>query len=304
MSCFMDHALSRRLERAEGSIGTSCIAASQELRPEVGATWQDFDGTYAMFDGVESPITQTFGLGLFGPTTASSLSAIEAYLESRGAAVMHEVSPLAGLATIALLVDRGYRPHELSTVLVHAIDERMTAPTSETLCVRMIEPADFAGWIETSVAGWSEDPVIVRVIRSMAEIACANRSMTHFVVERDNAPIATASLGVHDGVALLAGASTIPAGRGLGAQAMLLAARLVEARRRGCELAMMVTEPGSTSQRNAERRGFRVAYTRTKWRLARGDGSALDGTMGGRPARSSSTRVNLLSDVDKVDVVR
>jgi hypothetical protein len=35
----------------------------------------------------------------------------------------------------------------------------------------------------------------------------------------------------------------------------------------GCELAMMVTEAGSQSQRNAERKGFRIAYTRTKWRL-------------------------------------
>jgi len=35
----------------------------------------------------------------------------------------------------------------------------------------------------------------------------------------------------------------------------------------GCDLAMMVAEVGSRSQRNAERRGFRIAYTRTKWRL-------------------------------------
>jgi hypothetical protein len=27
----------------------------------------------------------------------------------------------------------------------------------------------------------------------------------------------------------------------------------------------MVTQPGSGSQRNAERHGFRIAYTRTKW---------------------------------------
>ena len=33
----------------------------------------------------------------------------------------------------------------------------------------------------------------------------------------------------------------------------------------GCDLAMMVAEPGSNSQRNAERKGFRIAYTRTKW---------------------------------------
>jgi hypothetical protein len=31
---------------------------------------------------------------------------------------------------------------------------------------------------------------------------------------------------------------------------------------------MMVAEAGSNSQRNAERKGFRVAYTRIKWKLA------------------------------------
>jgi hypothetical protein len=36
----------------------------------------------------------------------------------------------------------------------------------------------------------------------------------------------------------------------------------------GCDLAMMVAEAGSDSQRNAERQGFRIAYTRMKWRLA------------------------------------
>jgi hypothetical protein len=29
---------------------------------------------------------------------------------------------------------------------------------------------------------------------------------------------------------------------------------------------MMITSVGTTSQHNAERNGFRVAYTRTKWR--------------------------------------
>ena len=30
---------------------------------------------------------------------------------------------------------------------------------------------------------------------------------------------------------------------------------------------MMGAAPGSSSQRNAERHGFRIAYTRIKWRL-------------------------------------
>jgi len=269
MSWFMDLTLSRRLERTEGAIATTFPAVQQEVAPELGATWHDFDGTYAIFDGVTSPMTQTFGLGMFGAVTPEALSAIEDFFETRGAAVMHEVSPLAGVETLALLVDRGYRPIELSTVLVQEITGRMEAPSSLTLHVRTAEAADRGAWIDTSVAGWSEDPTFASLIRPIAHVASANRAMLHFMVEREGAPIATASMGIHDGVALLAGASTIPSGRGLGAQGMLLWARLAEARRRGCEIAMMITAPGGTSQRNAERRGFRVAYTRTKWRLAR-----------------------------------
>jgi hypothetical protein len=52
-------------------------------------------------------------------------------------------------------------------------------------------------------------------------------------------------------------------------QGALLSERLRYARTHGCDLAMMVAEAGSESQRNAERKGFRIAYTRTKWRLFR-----------------------------------
>jgi GNAT superfamily N-acetyltransferase len=73
-------------------------------------------------------------------------------------------------------------------------------------------------------------------------------------------------LAMHDGIALLAGASTKPAHRRKGAQLALLGARLAAARRHGCDLAVMAARPGSASQRNAERHGFRIAYTRLKWR--------------------------------------
>lgn len=269
MPGFMDLTLARRLERAEGAVGAAFTAVTRRVKPEVGATWHDFDGTYAIFDGADSPLTQTFGLGLFASATPPALAAIEAFFAERGAAAMHEVSPLASVATYALLVDRGYRPIELSTVLVQPTAEPAATPDSPALRVRIAGPDDGAAWVETSVAGWSDDPAISQHIRAIAEVTIANEAMLHFLVEHHGAPIATAALGTHDGIALLAGASTIPSARGLGAQALLLAARLAEGRRRDCEIAMMVTEPGSVSQRNAERRGFRVAYTRTKWRLTR-----------------------------------
>jgi GNAT superfamily N-acetyltransferase len=75
-------------------------------------------------------------------------------------------------------------------------------------------------------------------------------------------------LCLHDGVALFSGSATLPTMRRRGLQTALLEARLRYAHEHGCDLAMMVAEAGSQSQRNAERRGFQVAYTRTKWRLS------------------------------------
>ena len=87
-----------------------------------------------------------------------------------------------------------------------------------------------------------------------------------FLAEVDGKPIAAGGMTIHEGVACLAGASTVPEGRRQGAQRALLDARLRDAADHGCDLAMMGALPGSASQRNAERQGFRIAYTRIKWR--------------------------------------
>ena len=87
---------------------------------------------------------------------------------------------------------------------------------------------------------------------------------------RSGQPIATGTVCLGEGVALLAGACTVPEARKQGAQLALLEARLRAAAEQGCDLAMMCAAPGSASQRNAERHGFRIAYTRIKWRLPAG----------------------------------
>jgi len=38
--------------------------------------------------------------------------------------------------------------------------------------------------------------------------------------------------------------------------------QLAAAREQGCDLALTITSPGSDSQRNMERMGFRLAYTK------------------------------------------
>ena len=83
-----------------------------------------------------------------------------------------------------------------------------------------------------------------------------------FLAFIDDHPAGGGAILIHRGVALLAGAATLPPYRNRGVHAALHHARLALARRSGCDLAAQGAQPGSTSQRNAERRGLRVAYTR------------------------------------------
>ena len=262
---FADLQLARRLEQTEGRGNAAFVEAQARLDPSSGAIWKVAGGTSVMFAGVGSPITQTFGLGMHEPLKEHDLDAIERFFTSRGSAVFHEVCPLAGVEVFATLVRRGYKPMELSSVLYQPIEADMRIEVNPELTVRKVEQNEVGMYGKVSAQGWSEHPELMRYIEGFAKlsVACA----TCFVAERDGKPIATAALFMHEGTALLAGASTIPGGRRQGAQNALLDTRLRTAASNGCDLAMMVASPGSASQRNAERQGFRIAYTRTKWQL-------------------------------------
>ncbi|MEA2542089.1 MAG: hypothetical protein QOH35_3455 [Acidobacteriaceae bacterium] len=262
---FADLDLCRRLERAEGQACLEFAESRHRLDPESGAAWMQCAGANVVFDGVDSPITQTFGLGLFEPLTPGALDQMERFFRDRGAVVVHEVSPLAGIPTLDLLCARGYRPIELSSVMYRPIDR---PGTRENTAARVAAPEECALWAEVSARGWAHDnPDLRGFLEQFGAIAFARKQSVHFIAELNGQPGAAGALSLHDGVALFGGAATVPEMRRQGLQAALLEARLRYAFEHGSLLAMMVTEAGSQSQRNAERQGFRIAYTRTKWRL-------------------------------------
>jgi len=71
-----------------------------------------------------------------------------------------------------------------------------------------------------------------------------------------------ASMRMFEGIAQLTGAATLPDKRRRGVQSALLSTRLAHASRRGCDLAVVTTQPGSKSHENVQRQGFELLYTR------------------------------------------
>jgi GNAT superfamily N-acetyltransferase len=258
--------LSRRLERAEALAGAKFVESRARIDPACGAQWINIVRAWAMFDGPRSPATQTFGLGLFQIPTPEEMECIEGFFRDRDAPPFHEVSPLADRSMLPLLAGRGYRPVELTSVMFQSIERRDTSASG--VQVRIARAAEFDLWAQTAAQGWNDSIGFADLMLGLAQVVAASENNYPFLAEIEGQPVATGSLIIHDGVALLAGASTVPEFRRRGAQGALLDARLNFAASTGCDLAMMCAEPGSASQRNAERQGFRIAYTRIKWGLA------------------------------------
>jgi GNAT superfamily N-acetyltransferase len=266
---FANLELAKRLEAAEAFSCAQFAVARKRLYPESTSTCMKCAGTTVVFDGADAPTTQTFGLGLFEKLTPSALEEIEQFFLVRNAEVMHEVCPFAGAATLDLLCARGYRPFEISSVLYRAVE-----PPAEThaanINVRIVGLDEAQLWSDVNAKGWThEHPEFEDFVRDSGVLLVAREGSPCFLAEVDGRPGAAGALIVHEGVALFGGAATAPDMRRRGLQAALLEVRMRYAVEHGCDLAMMVAEAGSNSQRNAERKGFRVAYTRLKWKLVK-----------------------------------
>jgi GNAT superfamily N-acetyltransferase len=266
MRLTVDLALARRLERCEGTANARFVEARAALQPQSGAQWIEVAGAYAMFDGVDSPLTQTFGLGLFDAVTADHLAQIEEFFASRGAPVMHEISPLAPPELWPLLHQRGYYPFEFTSVLFQELAQRQPLPPDPRIQVRVVGGDEVELWARTATEGWSEFPDVVPLMLELSRITVARAGSRAYLAEIDGEAVGTGALAIDSGVAFLAGASTIPRARRQGVQRALLEARLAHGVAAGCDVAMMGALPGSQSQRNAEHHGFRLAFTRVKFR--------------------------------------
>ena len=267
---YCDRTFSQKLERTEARANADFVDTRARLEPDCGATRIEVGGTYAMFDGVGSPLTQTFGLGIFEDATPEYLHTLETFFRDRGSDIFHEVSPIVDQSIMALLSERGYRPVELTCVMYQELeDSRLKAGLKTEIKTRVVDESDADLWAETVAAGWAdEQPDLVDYLQGIGKISARSSGSRPFLAELNGRPIAAAGFQMYDDVCILAGASTIPEARRQGAQNALLQARLKFAVENGCTLAMMCALPGSQSQKNAQRNGFNIAYTRTKWMLA------------------------------------
>jgi GNAT superfamily N-acetyltransferase len=260
---FADLALAVRIEAVAARVCRECTLALARLRPDSGATTIDVAGGIACFAGVGSPMTQAMGLGLDGPVSVDDIGRLEAFYNDRGSPVQVVTCPLADPSLAAVLGSRGYRPVEFENILYLALDPADPSPLPPPgIRARPISPDESDAWADALSEGFAGTVGAPPELREIALMILGATGATHFLALADGTPAGGGTLFADASVAFLAGSATRPSHRNRGIHTALLHARLAHARHHGCDLAVMGALPGSGSQRNVERLGFRVAYTR------------------------------------------
>jgi ribosomal protein S18 acetylase RimI-like enzyme len=270
MPLFCDTALAGRIERVEAQL----IAQSSEAarrRSGVAGFVIPIAGGVASFAGEGSPFNKVAGLGFAGLPESAALDEIEQAFAACGSPVQIELAHLADPALGDLLTRRGYRLESFENVLGRALTGELDRVLPPGVEVRRSGAEESEAWLDVVAEGsihpdmqgvpWHEEfprEMIIEVERDMAAAGLVVR----YAGLRDGIIVGGATMRTAEGVAQLTGAATAPAHRRRGVHTALLSARLADAAAAGCDVAVIITQPGSKSQQNAQRQGFDLLYTR------------------------------------------
>ncbi len=259
----MEVSFAQRLEVAHTWRGVKYAQAQARLMPHSGSQWEALGGGFMIYAGPNSPLNKTSGLGFGGEIKSSDLDRLEDFYFSKDALPRIELCPLADPALISQLNKRGYRLESFMNVLYRPVPaEPLPIQLPADAAVRRALPNEADLWIRTTAQGFeaTENPsqagLAIMAPNFHSEIAAC------YFAWWGKAAAAGAAMATYGDVTEFGGTSTRTAFRRHGLQRALLHTRLNDAREIGCSTAMVLTSPGSKSQRNIERVGFVLAYTK------------------------------------------
>jgi GNAT superfamily N-acetyltransferase len=270
--------MAARVERAECE--TVLAFAAQLRRSGADVMIREIGGASAVFAGAGQPINKLAGLGFAGVLEEAAIVDLERAYDARNAELRVELATLADPSVGVLLTRRGYELVGYENVLGLSLDgdaidgltQAREADVARGLVVSQAGPDETRPWIETVADGFSapdqfDGPPPTEsferdAIVEMFSASSGAEGMTLYLARRDGVVAGGGASRIARRLVQLAGAATLPPHRRRGVQSALLRARLLDAARRGGDLAIVTTEPGSTSQENVQRAGFSLLYAR------------------------------------------
>lgn len=259
----IDQQLAQRLEHADAQHTADYAIVRERLWPGSGARIRQIADGYAVFTGAMFPICRAVGLGMRGPITAADVDQVEQFFAAHRLPVEIDLCPHADTSLRELLQARGYGVMRFLNAHVRSLTAAdFDVPLVQNVVVKPLEASDEDAWMHAMIDDAQGTRLPDDVGMMLARMGFNKPYALYFVAFVNGELAGGGAMVMRDGVAILFSAGTHLQFRRRGVQTALLAHRLHVAAHAGCALAMVLTTPGSASERNVARAGFQIAYTR------------------------------------------
>ncbi len=254
----------RRMEAAEEFGALRYAQAMQIRKPDMGATWEEFLGSHIVFVARHSPVGRAHGLGFAGKVTPDDIEHVEKFYFERGADAQVDVCPYADPSLFESLNQRGFQVAEFNQTLARWIlpGEKFVVQPANGIEVRRVKQEEAPMWSRLCARVFFEDQAPRFSDFFLPWAAPEHPLALAAFAGKEMVAVAGGLVVAEHKIAGFFGAATLPGYRGRGIQTAFMQERLRLAQQAGCSLAVTLTMPGTTSQRNVERAGFRTAYTK------------------------------------------
>lgn len=258
---FIESRLIAAVESCSAQLGVRAVE-SFRTAGLLDASWEPCDGGALIAMGPGRFVNRAIGIGLGGGDAKSVLDHVEKFYDERGLTPCVEVCPWAG-ALIREMTERSYLVDDVRDVYIHDLG---SLPPRTSFDIRDVPDSDgidgslATAWVEILASNhergsteWNRDVEFFRIALQMPD-------RINLAAVVDGVPVATGSLSIVGTIGEFGGATTLASSRSRGAQQALIAERLHRARELGCDHAVVVAMPGSTSSRNLQRAGFQLLF--------------------------------------------
>lgn len=207
------------------------------------------------------------GLGTARPATEDDVESASQFFAhlGLGQSVIHVAPGARPDELVGWLNARGYVAGARWVKLWHDLQD-IEAP-NPTLRIERVGASRAEAWRDVWMAAFG----VPAPIRPIGTAPIGRAGWIHYLGFEGDTPACTAAMRVEGDVAWLGFGGTLEAFRGRGWQTAMFLQRLLDARERGCRLAITETgeetekDPVNHSYRNMLRTGFQLAYARQNW---------------------------------------
>ena len=231
---------------------------------EYAAETRPLDSGLAACDQPGSWADYAAGLGLDGPVADADLDELVTFYEALGRIPRIQTTPYQHPSLFDGLAKRGFVLYDRSTVLVHALDDLPANPLPDGLAFRAVnpsDPVDVQAFVDAQERGFFDDDPAPAGLKAITARIVPEPRVRFWLLEAQGAVVGSGGLESFESSTALIAGSVYRQARRRGLHLAFMRFRLEQVRAAGRGYAMVASDPGGPTERNALRCGFRVAYT-------------------------------------------